>query len=162
MYKLNIWLLALWLGARQSQPHPSPHPLHKETNIPRKGNCITEASVWKALLKITFQASICRCPAFYGQLFHGFSSFFTTDSMFSFLLKSFFLASYSTVRPLVFSLSPTWNAILSNKRGQTSSIAVGRSSRDTSKQRLRVYVWKGQMGDLQGFFTTSWVGLQHQ
>lgn len=40
-----------------------------------------EARGGKALLKITFQASICRVPAFYGQLLDRFSSFFTTASI---------------------------------------------------------------------------------
>lgn len=79
----------------------------------------SEARGWRALLKITFQASICRGPAPYEQLLDTFNSFFTTGSIFfSFL---FFLPTvqYTMRRPL-FPLSPIWNAILSNTRGQAS------------------------------------------
>lgn len=54
----------------------------------------SEARGWRALLKITFQASICRGPAPYEQLLDTFNSFFTTGSIFfSFL----FFFAYSTV-----------------------------------------------------------------
>lgn len=100
----------------------------KKKKIPRKEALkeialqnYSEAWGWRALLKITFQASICRGPAPYGRLLDTFNSFFTTGSiLFSFLIF-FFLPTvqYTTGLPL-FPLSPIWNAILSNTRGQAS------------------------------------------
>lgn len=109
-------------------PYGIQSPKKKKKKIPRKEALkeialqnYSEAWGWRALLKITFQASICRGPAPYGRLSDTFNSFFTTGSiLFSFLIF-FFLPTvqYTTGLPL-FPLSPIWNAILSNTRGQAS------------------------------------------
>lgn len=83
-------------------PYGIQSPKKKKKKIPRKEALkeialqnYSEAWGWRALLKITFQASICRGPAPYGQLSDTFNSFFTTGSiLFSFL---FFFFAYSTV-----------------------------------------------------------------
>lgn len=83
-------------------PYGIQSPKKKKKKIPRKEALkeialqnYSEAWGWRALLKITFQASICRGPAPYGRLSDTFNSFFTTGSiLFSFL---FFFFAYSTV-----------------------------------------------------------------
>lgn len=56
-----------------------------------------EARGWKALPKITFQASICRGSTLYGQLLDRFNSFFTTGSILFFLFFAQVFFAYSTV-----------------------------------------------------------------
>lgn len=79
-----------------------------------------EARGWRALPKITFQASICRGPALYGRLLDRFNSFFTTSFFPSFLFKSF---AYSTVQYEA-SIIPTKSSTFKYKRQAFRKLAL--------------------------------------
>lgn len=92
-----------------------------------KGNCITERQgVGKHYWRSHFRHLFAGAPALYGQLLDRFNSFFTTSSiLFLFFYpfcRSLFLPTEQYTMGLPgFPLSPIWNAILSNTRGQASS-----------------------------------------